>query len=258
MRTRQPTVTAQGLAALKRAFVGSAIMLAVWAGAEGRAYALQGGEDAASLPVLLDKRYGAGGKQKLSLMLTSAIITTLVQDTGLMATYQYSFNDLFGVELIGGYFLGTETSIGDAIRRQGIDPACTPDSSTSTCEPLGDLFQMQWLAGADVVFTPLYGKLSLASELNPSFELYLVAGVGAGGVRRKQSAVPDTNASSHDTAITAVGNLGLGIRIHVLDSLGLRVEYRSYIYPEQADGEGGVTWNPHVQVGAEFTFGGDQ
>ncbi len=257
MRTRQPTVTAQGLAALKRAFVGSAIMLAVWAGAEGRAYALQGGEDAASLPVLLDKRYGAGGKQKLSLMLTSAIITKLVQDTGLVATYQYSFSDLFGVELTGGYFLGSETSIGDAIRAKGTNPACNP--ADAGCDNvLGDLFQMQWIAGADLVFTPLYGKISFASELNPSFELFLVGGVGAGGVRRKQTDGVNTAATSYDSAITAIGNVGVGMRIHVLDSLGIRVEYRSYVYQEQADGEGGVTWNPHVQVGAEFTFGGDQ
>lgn len=233
------------------------MMVAVWAGAEGRAYALQGGEDPALLPVLLDKRYGAGGKQKASLMLTSAIITKLVQDTGVVGTYQYSFNDMLAVGLTAGYFFGSETSIGDAIRAKGTNPACNPEADAG-CNVLGDLYQMQWLASADFLFSPLYGKISFASELNPSFELYLIAGVGAGGVRRKQSGAGSTAATSHDTSVTLVGNLGAGMRIHILDWLGLRVEFRDYFYPEQATGESGMTWNPHVQVGGEFTFGGDQ
>ncbi len=224
------------------------MMVAVWAGAEGRAYALQGGEDPALLPVLLDKRYGSGGKQKASLMLTSAIITKLVQDTGVVGTYQYSFNDMLAVGLTAGYFFGSETSIGDAIR----------GTTNANPDVLGDLYQMQWLGSADVLFSPLYGKISFASELNPSFELYLIAGVGAGGVRRKRTAPGSTAAISHDTSVTVVGNLGAGMRIHILDWLGLRFEFRDYFYPEPAEGNSGLTWNPHVQVGGEFTFGGDQ
>ena len=228
------------------------------AGAERHAWALQGGEDPALLPVLLDKRYGSGGRHQASLMLTTAIITKLVQDTGVVATYQYSFTDMIGVGLTAGYFFGSETSIGDAIRAQSSDPACDP--ADPACKPLGDLFQMQWLASADLVFVPLYGKMSFASELNPSFELYLIGGAGAGGVRRKQTdaASGTTAAVGHDTKVTLVANLGVGLRFHILDSIGVRAEFRDYFYPDPAAGVGGLTWNPHVQIGAEFTFGGGE
>lgn len=228
----------------------------VVAGAETRALALQGGEDPALLPVLLDKRYGASGKQQASIMLTTAVITKLVQDTGFVATYQYSFTDMLGVGVTAGYFFGSETNIGDAIRAES-DPTCQV-STDPDCETLGDLFQLQWLAGADLVFVPLYGKMSFASEVNPSFELYLIGGVGAGGVRRKNTNLNDTVAIGYDSKVTLVANLGLGLRFHIVDWIGVRAEFRDYFFPEPATGVGGMTWNPHVQVGAEFTFGGGE
>jgi outer membrane beta-barrel protein len=242
---------------MRRALLTLAATGVLVAGAETRAFALQGGEDPALLPVLLDKRYGADGRQKASLMLTTSVITKLVQDTGFVATYQYSFNDLIGVGLTAGYFFGSETSIGDAIRLE-TDPTCQDPASPSNCEELGDLFQMQWLASADVVFVPLYGKMSFASELNPSFELYLIGGAGAGGVRRKNTQFQSTASIGHDSKVTVVANIGLGLRFHIVDWIGVRAEFRDYFFPEPASGVGGMTWVPHVQVGAEFTFGGGE
>ena len=250
MRIREWTATMRGIEALRRVLVTSAVCGVVVAGAEGSAYALQGGEDPALLPVLLDKRYGADGKQKASIMFTTSVITKLVEDVGFVATYQYNLFDFLGVGLTAGYFLGSETNIATAIRMEAADPSCDP-AAVPDCSPLGDLYQMQWLASADVMFVPLYGKISFASEFNPSFELYLIAGVGAGGVRRQNSA------GGNDSAVTVVGNLGLGMRFHILDWIGVRAEFRDYFYPEPAAGVSGMTWNPHMQFGAEFTFGGD-
>lgn len=237
-----------------RALLIATSTLAVMMVTETTALALQGGEDPALLPVLLDKRYGAKGTHKLTLMAGTSVATKLVEDVPIVVNYQYHFNDLLGVAFTGGFFIGSETSIGNAIRAKGVNPACDP-SGDPNCEPLGDLYQMQWYAGVDGVFTPLYGKISFASEWNPSFHLYLIAGGGAGGVRRKQTADNNTAAIGHDSTVTFVGNLGVGLRLDILDWVGLRWEFRSFFYPEPAPGLSGMTFNPHIFGGVEFTLG---
>lgn len=229
-------------------------MVAVTLMTETTALALQGGEDPALLPVLLDKRYGADSTHKLTLLLGSTVATKLVEDVPIIANYQYHFMDMLGVGLTAGFFIGSETSIGDAIRAKSVNPACDP-GTVSNCEPLGDLYQMQWLVSGDIVFTPLYGKISFASEWNPTFHLYLFKGFGAGGVRRKQTVDGTTQAISHDSTVTFIGSFGVGLRLDILDWFGLRWEFRSFYYPEPAAGVGGVTMIPHVLGGVEFTLG---
>lgn len=247
MRIRESKATAPSALAPRLAIFTVAAAVTTVA-LEGPAWALQGGEET-DLPVLLDKRYGADGRQQASLMFTTAVITKLVQDAGVVGTYQYNFNDLLGVGLTAGYFFGSETGVTAAIRAEDPDPGCI--DGRPECVPLSDLYQMQWMASADIMFVPLYGKISFASELNPSFQIYLIAGAGAGGVRTPNPA------GGSVTSVTFIGNFGLGMRFNILDSLGLRVEFRDYFYPDPANGVGGLTWNPHMQAGVEFTFGGE-
>ena len=231
-------------------------MVAVTLVAETSALALQGGEDPALLPVLLDKRYGANATHKLTLMGGSTVATKLVEDIPIIANYQYHFMDMLGVGATAGFFIGSETSIGDAIRAKGVDPACDPDA-VANCEPLGDLYQMQWLVSGDIVFTPLYGKISFASEWNPSFQFYLFTGFGAGGVRRKQAGFSGgaIQTTGHNSKVTFVGSFGVGLRLDILDWFGLRWEFRNFYFPEPAKGVGGLTMIPHILGGVEFTFG---
>src|SRR5262245_11716618 len=81
------------------------------AGVEKTAHALQGGEDPALLPILLDKRFGAGGRSQLALMFSTAMASKFVEATGAQLTYSYNFTDLFGVEIGAAGFLGSESSI---------------------------------------------------------------------------------------------------------------------------------------------------
>lgn len=231
-------------------------MVAVTLVAETSALALQGGEDPALLPVLLDKRYGADGTHKLTLLSGSAVATKLVEDVPILVNYQYHFMDMLGVGLTAGYFIGSETSIGDAIRLKNVNPACDPDQ-VAMCDPLSDLYQMQWLVSGDIVFTPLYGKISFASEWNPSFHLFIFKGFGAGGVRRRQADASSGQlvTTGHDSTVTFIGSFGVGLRLDILDWFGLRWEFRNFYYPEPANGVGGITMIPHVLGGLEFTLG---
>jgi len=83
---------------------------------EHAAFALQGGEDPALLPVLVDKRYGPGGRHQLSVFVSTAMVSKFVEATGAYATYDFNFTDVIGVELGGGYFLSGESSIMKEVR----------------------------------------------------------------------------------------------------------------------------------------------
>jgi outer membrane beta-barrel protein len=253
-----------------------AVALALYAGAAEKAYALQGGEDPALLPTLLDKRFGMGGRHHLSLFFSTSIVTKFVEGTGIQLGYQFMFTDIFGLELSGGYYFSDETNIMKEVRINfpGQDHP-----------PLSDLFQMNWNASLDLVVVPFYGKLSFASEVDPSFDIYIVAGGGVIGAKRAEgppdAPLPSTN------KITYGFNGGVGLRIFDIDpwlilfslaapvgwvaygilnaydvlpaagynGIGLRIEVRDYFYPDPSEEHGGLTNHLLFQGGLQFTFG---
>lgn len=221
-----------------------------FAGAEKSAHALQGGEDPALLPVLLDKRFGSDGRHQLGLTFSTSMASKFIEATGGHLTYAYSFTDVFGLELGVGAFAGRESSIMEQVRLQfGADEP-----------PLSDLHQMQWIATLSAVVVPIYGKMSFLSEIDPAFDLFFAAGVGAVGLRR-QSSLGDTNAT------TVAFDIGIGLRFYITKMIALRFEFRDYFYPDPgppaeiapADLEtGGLTFNLHLQAGLQLAFGGGE
>lgn len=248
MRTRTLRI-ASHLTLLTAALAGAALE------SEGVAYALQGGEDPALLPVLVDKRYGSAGRLQLSASFSTAIVTKFVEGTGAYLTGGYSFSDLLGIELGGGYFATKESSITDAVRDKfkPLDP------------PLTDLYQLNWLVNASVVLVPLYGKMSFASEIDPSFDLFVVAGGGLAGVRRKTVIFPVGSGDpviDYDKKTAPTFHGGLGFRFYFNRLLALRLELRDFFYPDQGKDEtgkslGGFTSELHFQGGLQLAFGGE-
>jgi outer membrane beta-barrel protein len=204
------------------------------------ASALQGGEDPALLPVLVDKRFGNGGRHQLSLQFSTAFATKFVEATGGTLSYGYNFSDLIGFEIYGGGFIGNESSIMDEVRAQfgAMEP------------PLSDLYQLQWSAGADLVLVPFYGKMSFASEVDPAYDLYALLGGGVAGLRRQVGA---DDVRTFESKTGPAFNFGFGLRFYFTQWLGLRLEFRDYFFP---DPEGGFSWNLHFQGGFQFNFGG--
>lgn len=219
--------------------------------AESSAFALQGGEDPSLLPVLVDKRYGMRGAHQLSLAFSTALATKFIETSGVYLTYGYSFTDIIGLELGGGVFFGGESNIMAEVRKE----------FSTTEPPLSDLYQMVWSAGLDLIVVPLYGKMSFASEVDPAYDLFLVAGGGVSGLKRQ---VGETGSTS---SMQPTFNFGLGFRFYILRMLALRLEFRNYFYPdpepnptgvEDTTGTDPLTFNLHFQVGLQFTFGGSR
>ncbi|MBI2375958.1 MAG: outer membrane beta-barrel domain-containing protein [Deltaproteobacteria bacterium] len=231
--------------------------LAVMASELPRAHALQGGEDPALLPVLVDKRFGKKSAHQLGLQFSTAMATKFVEDNGVVLTYGYNFSDLIGLELGGGFFFGQESNIMDEVRAQfaGVEP------------PLSDLHQIQWMAMADLMLVPLYGKMSFASELDPSYDLFILAGAGVGGLRKQSGyldKVSGADSRTYASATQPIFNFGLGLRFYFSRLVALRVEFRDYFYPDPLPNPNDdpkketdpLTWGLHFQAGLQLSFGG--
>jgi len=209
------------------------------------AHALQGGEDPSELPVLIDKRFGADGRHQLGLQFSSAIATKFVEATGLYLTYDYNFIDILGIEVGAGYFFGSESKIMEQVRQ----------NFPTTEPPLSDLYQLQWVGSLSAIFTPFYGKMSIAGILDPTWDLFIVVGGGAVGVQR-QVGFKDQNLAK-DSQVTGLFTAGAGLRLFFHKYAILRVEMRNFLFPEPAQGKDGFTSGLHIQAGLQFNFGGD-
>jgi outer membrane beta-barrel protein len=211
------------------------------------AHALQGGEDPDTLPVLIGKRYGEQGRLQLWVTGSIPLISKFTEMYGVTGGAGYAFSRLISVGVTGGFFGGGEVDVIEDLRL-----------ASGTELQLTDLHRMEWFAGADVIFTPIYGRISFASEYNPAFDLYALVGGGVVGTSREVT--PGAGGVAQDqSSVTAYGNFGFGFRFHFIDWLALRTEYRLFLYPEASafpqnvDG-GGLTAAQQLNLGFEFSF----
>ena len=237
-----------------RACLGTCVVFAGLVAGQPDAQALQGGEDPALLPVLVDKRYGGENRHQLSAMFATSMVTKYTEGIGGYLSYQYNFIDMLGVEVGGGFFNTSETSIMQEIRAtNGEDPV------------LEDQFALQWTAMANIVFVPIYGKMSFASEFDPAFDLYLLAGGGVVGTRRGIGFGGDGTPASFESKTTWGVDVGGGFRFYFTRLIALRLEFRNWFYPDPSTAQtpatqqdiGGVTSVLNFQAGLQFSFGGD-
>jgi outer membrane beta-barrel protein len=219
-----------------------------------RAHALQGGEDPSQLPVLIDKRFGNRGVLQLSALFSTAMATKYVEGTGAVIGIGYNFSDLLGLELQGAFFAAQETSIMSEIRQ-----------SLPTEPFLSDMYQVQWMGNLDLVFVPLYGKISFASELDPAYDLFLLGGAGFGGLRRQSGSVDamGNDTRMYSTQSAPIFNVGGGLRFYFSRNplLGLRLELRDYLYADPSVDStmkkyGGISQILDFQAGIQVGFGG--
>ena len=93
------------------------------------------------------------------------------------------------------------------------------------------LGQIKLTAGADVIWAPVYAKLSLFSEYFAHFDLYGIAGASMVQYRGPRA---DLTASGSDPYTTFGANLGVGSHVHLTRSVTLRLEFRDLLYREKA------------------------
>lgn len=190
---------------------------------------------------LIDQKlHSTAGRFELTAFYNASLNDKYVKHQGGHGALLYHLSDWFALELFGGSMMGRETTILSKVRVSGDSYARTSKGECGwapmgACEPeLPDLYQTTWFTGAALQWAPIYGKLSLVSEYDLSFQLYSILGGGIEGIQKELStpgalssdyANPD-GTTDPTTAMTL--NYGLGFRFIPFKHVALRIELRNY------------------------------
>ncbi len=151
--------------------------------------------------------------------------------------YDYYFLESLAVEVAGAYAFHPESNLRSFI--------------TSTFKARGILGvrlpqRVEWYAGANVYWAPIYGKLTIFTSKISSFDLGFILGAAAIGSHVEEGGVFKRK-SSPDVA----GVAGLGFHFYLTDLLALRADYRHYVFKAN---DGGARFLAEITLGfAVFT-----
>jgi outer membrane beta-barrel protein len=194
-------------------------------------------------------------------------------------SFDLSFNDAFlrkyfgGVKVgyhfteflsVGGTFaMGTTAATGSAV-------VCPPNQG---CHPASQeqLWQVpgaiRMMAGAEVAWAPVYGKLNLAAEQVLHFDLAVMAGADyiTHDEVLSRDAAEALSAAGGKPATTGTigGHVGLGLRFYLNRFLAIRLDVKDYIYavevPNWIEGSGNqprtdVQNQLFLELGLSFFF----
>ncbi|MBI5549668.1 MAG: outer membrane beta-barrel domain-containing protein [Deltaproteobacteria bacterium] len=163
----------------------------------------------------------------------------------------------FGLKL--NYHLAESISVG----LHGAYALATPGGAVSVCRSDGcrspemdDLQnvpgKVSMLAGLELGFSPIYGKVNVIAEKVLHFDIAVV-----GGIDLVNYAAPVGQGT-----FTVGGHLGLGQRFFITPSVTLRVELRDYIYSgktvQLSDSDSKVENQLMLDIGVSFFLGGSK
>ena len=120
-------------------------------------------------------------------------------------TLGYSFTETWGVRSIAWKAIAAGSSARRALEQTG--------KKASTNEPEG-------YAGAEAVFSPIYGKLSVLGKSIIHYDFHLLGGVG----------VTFLENPSYPSGLT--GHAGVGQQMFLRRNLAMQVDYRMMVYRE--------------------------
>jgi outer membrane beta-barrel protein len=174
-------------------------------------------------------------------------------------TAAYHFSEAFSAGLRFNYSLPVIS---------GAAQICTVDSTglQRTCRGPTDREltgyapgKVNMLAGLDLSWAPIYGKLSMTSEAFLHFDMYLLLGPTAVFYTgpRYNATVPVLDAAGlrvTEGKITVGANVGLGFRIFATRWFALRTELRDISYFEQMGDPAGSSWRNQFLFELGFSF----
>jgi|LauGreDrversion4_2_1035121.scaffolds.fasta_scaffold52643_2 outer membrane beta-barrel protein len=109
--------------------------------------------------------------------------------------------------------------------------------------------RIQRFATVNILWSPIYGKLSFLGNKLTHFDTFIGLGVG---VFQKLQRENDENPNPI-TAYEPSGNTIVGFRWHLTDMINLRTEYRHYFYRKVAN-IGGISKPAELSLSVGFSF----
>ncbi|AKU90562.1 hypothetical protein AKJ08_0949 [Vulgatibacter incomptus] len=204
-------------------------------------------DDVVEKVVVRNRKHRVMDALELSPSVGFSVTNRLTSQTNFQLGIAYNFSETFALEARGGYALGGLTSVGDDARAsRKTNPFTTNEKLVDEFQ---DLWRLQWQALLMPRWTPIYGKINLATELPIHFQAYLTAGGGAVGLTQDSVLYCQQSLSgSEESAKTGFADVcpgfanetradwaiagGGGFRFFVTDSVLLRMEIFDIAYPD--------------------------
>jgi outer membrane beta-barrel protein len=189
-------------------------------------------------------------------------------------TGNLSLNDAFFAKRFGGVKLGYHLTEAWSVAAHGAAGSAAKTGSTVLCSATagcsdageGQLWQVPgeilWLAGVEVAWAPVYGKLNVLAEKVAHFDLSILAGADWIAAREvlagADAASLAASGGSPGTVTSPGGHVGLGARLFFTEWLALRVEVKDYLYFPDVPNNGGEALQSQLftEIGLSFFLPG--
>lgn len=185
-----------------------------------------------------NRLYELGNRLEISPSAAFMLQNQLVDHVALTGSVAYNFINEFAVEGRMGYAFTRHTGLANDVANQLI--VRDPNSDISRTDDLAGLWEMKYFGLLGARWQPIYGKLSLFSEIPVHFQAYLWAGGGAGGLYRTSvvycqgvtSRATGCDTYLRENKIAPLGSAALGFRFFTHPQGALRAEVRNYLFPD--------------------------
>jgi len=150
---------------------------------------------------------------------------------GLNASYHLT--NAIGIGLTGGYSpLHPETQLAQNVKT-------SLDQNNSTTLERLTFSYLQWFAGFELKYAPIFGKFSMMNDTSLNYDIHLLAGAAMMGIAACSASNPDEacaatgETSEMDDSLAQLrpaGTIGAGFRIFLGDAYALNLQIRDHLY----------------------------
>jgi outer membrane beta-barrel protein len=240
-------------------------------------------EDVESRPkdILQNRLYHLDGRVEVGAQVLMSMNDQFTQHLGLQVNAYYHIIEMLSVEVAGQFFfprLTGESDLARRIRQRG-DANPQDGRADNRASEVTDRNELFWAVVGDAQWEPIYGKLSLFSDLDVHFKMYILTGGGVAGVQRTRlcdghieeqqgaqtvrravnpactnlaTGVPTGDA----TTLVPLLHFGGGWRFFINDMFSVKLELRSHVAWSKLKVQeqfAGVSDNPDPAVIREVT-----
>lgn len=190
-------------------------------------------QDVIEKVVVRNRLHTLKGRYELGLSTGFTLMSRLTDHINFTGNVAYNTSEWFGFELRGGYAYTRHTGLA-----RDVADAFSQNSSVQTANDLTDLWELQGNLAVGARWAPIYGKISLMSEVPLHFQTYLWMGAGAGTFRREsvvyctQGTATACDAFLTEDKIGPFAAAALGFRFFANVNHSLKLELRDYSFPD--------------------------
>lgn len=224
----------------------------------GPAAAQNGDEESESAretgPIVRHKLLYRSTRVELTPLLGMTVNDAFLRNGVVGAQFAYHLTNEFGIAFTGGYSpVQLKTDLYNNVQAE---LESEPDSRYEDAS----FSYIQWMAGLEVQYVPIFGKFSLSQSLISNYDIHLLLGISAIG-QNAEAAVDGAEADPQLSGINPSPMFGLGFRLFTSDALSITVQARDYLYSRAVVSTGtadaDLKNNVFVSVGASFFFPGE-